>query len=158
MMTRFAVKNYKCLKDVSIPLTSLHVIIGQNDSGKTSLLEAILALHRTKEGPLLNAFPNQWEGRELVYELAKLPCVSFEASFRNSQNKLDQEIFYSISINFNQTKRSCSSTLEWLRSTKKIDISQNPIVLRKEPRSNLARPLRSYVTRDEIGRFRASAI
>ena len=41
MLTQFSVKNYKCLADVTLPLTPIHVLIGQNDTGKTSLLEAI---------------------------------------------------------------------------------------------------------------------
>ena len=39
-LSRFGVKNYKCLGDIDIPLTPIHVLIGQNDAGKTSLLEA----------------------------------------------------------------------------------------------------------------------
>ncbi len=39
-LSRFGVKNYKCLVDIDIPLTPIHVLIGQNDAGKTSLLEA----------------------------------------------------------------------------------------------------------------------
>ena len=50
VMTRFGVKNYKCLKEVDIPLTPIHVIIGQNDAGKTSLLEAMLAFFRRRFG------------------------------------------------------------------------------------------------------------
>ena len=45
-LSRFRVQNYKCLADVDIPLTPFHVIIGENDSGKTSLLEAIGKLYR----------------------------------------------------------------------------------------------------------------
>jgi AAA ATPase domain len=41
--TDFSVKNYKCLADVSLPLTPIHVIIGKNDTGKTSLTQAIHA-------------------------------------------------------------------------------------------------------------------
>ena len=41
------VNNYKCLVGVDFPLTPIHVIIGQNDSGKTNLLEAMLALSRS---------------------------------------------------------------------------------------------------------------
>ena len=43
-LSRFGVKNYKCLGDIDIPLTPIHVLIGPNDSGKTSLLEAMAAL------------------------------------------------------------------------------------------------------------------
>ena len=42
MLSHFSVKNYKCLADVSLPLTPIHVLIGQFDTGKTSLSEAIL--------------------------------------------------------------------------------------------------------------------
>ena len=42
-LSRFGVKNYKCLGEIDIPLTPIHVLIGQNDCGKTSLLEAMAA-------------------------------------------------------------------------------------------------------------------
>ena len=31
-LSRFGVKNYKCLGEIDIPLTPIHVIIGENDS------------------------------------------------------------------------------------------------------------------------------
>ena len=43
MINSFRVKNYKALQSVEVPLTQIHVLIGQNDTGKTSLLEAIHA-------------------------------------------------------------------------------------------------------------------
>jgi len=42
MITRFQATNYACLKDVSLTLTPLHALVGPNDSGKTTLLNAIL--------------------------------------------------------------------------------------------------------------------
>ncbi len=80
MISRFAVKNYKCLEDVDIPLTPIHVVIGQNDSGKTSLLEAVLALSKTTECNLKDCFPGEWNGRELVFEGADKPQIEFMAS------------------------------------------------------------------------------
>ena len=44
-LSRFQVHNYKCLTNVDIPLTPFHVIIGENDSGKTSLLEAMARVY-----------------------------------------------------------------------------------------------------------------
>jgi len=41
MITRFQAVNYACLKDVSLELTRLHALVGPNDSGKTTLLNAI---------------------------------------------------------------------------------------------------------------------
>jgi predicted ATPase len=66
MLTRFRVRDYKCLADVDIPLTPLHVVIGDNESGKTSLLESMYALFRTASMPLAEAFPGVWTGAELV--------------------------------------------------------------------------------------------
>src|SRR5436190_17976472 len=82
MMTRFGVKNYKCLKEVDIPLTPIHVIIGQNDAGKTSLLEAMLALFRSRQKQLLYAFPGKWKGTELVFEDATTPMVELKGTFQ----------------------------------------------------------------------------
>ena len=44
MITRFGVKNFKALRDVELELTPLHVLIGPNDSGKTSILQALAAV------------------------------------------------------------------------------------------------------------------
>ena len=75
MIEHFSVKNYKALESVSIPLTPIHVVIGQNDSGKTSLLEAIHAFCSSTQGPLIDAFPGMWTGRELVHFGADKPVV-----------------------------------------------------------------------------------
>ena len=66
MIGQFSVKNFKALESVTIPLTVVHVLIGQNDSGKTSLLEAIHAFCGSTQGSLPDAFPGSWVGRELV--------------------------------------------------------------------------------------------
>ena len=89
MMTRFHVRNYKCLKDVDIPLTPIHVLIGQNDSGKTSLLEAMYALFKVDESPDA-AFPGDWTGRELVNLAAAEPRIELGAvcSRRTGQVRL----------------------------------------------------------------------
>ena len=39
-LSRFGVTDYKCLGEVDVPLTPMHVLIGPNDSGKTRFLEA----------------------------------------------------------------------------------------------------------------------
>ena len=80
MIKQFSVKNYKALEWVSIPLTPIHVVIGQNDSGKTSLLEAIHSFCSSTQGPLVDAFPGMWTGRELVHFGADKPVVELCAS------------------------------------------------------------------------------
>ena len=76
MMTRFQVKNYKCLGVVDIPLTPIHVLIGQNDAGKSSVLEAMYALFRSSTMPIKDVFPEIWVGRELVHEQSTGSTVS----------------------------------------------------------------------------------
>jgi predicted ATPase len=66
MIKQFRVQNYKALRDVTLNLTPLHVLIGPNDSGKTSLLEAIAALCRSTAFPIADAFLGQWDGRALL--------------------------------------------------------------------------------------------
>ncbi len=65
-LSRFGVKNYKCLGEIDVPLTPIHVLIGENDAGKTSLLEAVAAYCLSPEKPLAGLFPRPWSGRELV--------------------------------------------------------------------------------------------
>jgi predicted ATPase len=44
MITKLHVQNFKCLRDVSVDLEPFTVLIGKNDTGKTSFLEAVEAL------------------------------------------------------------------------------------------------------------------
>ncbi len=76
MITRFRVQNFKALRDVTVELTPVHLLIGPNDSGKTSILEALAALSRSPEQPLAAAFLGHWSGRQLVWRgEADLPVV-----------------------------------------------------------------------------------
>ena len=38
------VKNFRCLVDVTVPITDNTVLVGENNSGKTALLEALKAV------------------------------------------------------------------------------------------------------------------
>jgi predicted ATPase len=67
MIKQLQIQNYKALRDVTLQLTPLHVLIGPNDSGKTSILEAIAALCRSVDHPLSSAFTGAWKGLELVW-------------------------------------------------------------------------------------------
>ncbi|QDT47332.1 recombination protein F [Symmachiella dynata] len=68
MITQFRVQNYKALRDVTLDLTPIHVLIGPNDSGKTSILEAIAALCRSVHVSIEKAFAGRWNGRDLVWK------------------------------------------------------------------------------------------
>jgi predicted ATPase len=68
MITRLRVQNYKALRDITLDLTPIHVLIGPNDSGKTSLLEALATLCRSVDHPLSQAFVGSWQGADLVWQ------------------------------------------------------------------------------------------
>lgn len=87
MLSHFSVKNYKCLADVSLPLTPIHVLIGQNDTGKTSLFEAIRTSTITAQKfdtdwkTFREVFAGEWNGRELVWLKAPEPQCSATLTF-----------------------------------------------------------------------------
>jgi hypothetical protein len=94
MLTYFRVQNYKCLENVELPLTPIHVIIGPNDSGKTSLLEAMLIYMRSTGLPinLRDAFPYGWQGTELVFNGAKESPVRLMALGEESRAARTKDI------------------------------------------------------------------
>ena len=67
MIKQFSVKNYKALRDVKLDLTPIHVLIGPNDSGKTSILDALAALCRSTDHALQYAFQGSWSSAQLVW-------------------------------------------------------------------------------------------
>ena len=67
MIKRLKVKNFKALRDVEVSLTPIHVLIGPNDSGKTSILDALAAICRSVDHNLADAFLGSWKGSELVW-------------------------------------------------------------------------------------------
>jgi predicted ATPase len=81
MLNRFHVENYKCLRDVTVPLTPIHVLIGQNDAGKSSLLEALYAFFRSSHYALPEAYSGHWLGDDLVYEGAADPKIALEGTW-----------------------------------------------------------------------------
>lgn len=68
MITQFHVANYKALRDVTLDLTPIHVLIGPNNSGKSSLLEAIALLGRSVEQNANGWWPNGTNLRGLLWD------------------------------------------------------------------------------------------
>lgn len=99
MITRFHVKNYKALRDVTLDLTPIHVLIGPNNSGKTSILEAINALCRSTEFPLAEAFAGPWKSAELVWQNDVNSAVVLVATIDNGASGFQ----YTLSCRFEVT-------------------------------------------------------
>lgn len=53
MITHLTIKNFKCLQKISLELGPFTVLIGPNDAGKSSILDAIHILGRTAREPLI---------------------------------------------------------------------------------------------------------
>jgi predicted ATPase len=75
MLQSFHIQNFKCLRDTTLELGPFTVLIGPNDSGKTSILDALRLLGQTFTHPFTDVFviPNQFDalvwGREVGLEI-----------------------------------------------------------------------------------------
>ena len=103
MIKQFRVQNYKALRDVTLDLTPIHVLIGPNDSGKTSLIEAVAALCRSVDYPLAQAFVGRWDGTDLVRACDADEIVSLAVRDENEATK--SEIDYEIAVRFSRSGR-----------------------------------------------------
>ena len=124
MITRFRVQNYKALRDVTLDLTPIHVLIGPNDSGKTSILDAIAALCRSVDHVLPQAFTGSWDGRGLVWRGAPDRDISFQASGRDSNGM----VTYQLSCRFPPSGRDVTVAEEDFRLV--TDTSAEPLEVR----------------------------
>ena len=110
MIKRLRVKNFKALRDIEVEFTPIHVLIGPNDSGKTSILDVIAALCRSVDHPLAHAFLGSWKGTELVWNgHPDLPVII--------EVDLDDETItaYGISVLFGMVNRKVDIQSEFLR-------------------------------------------
>ncbi len=123
MIKKLRVKNFKALRDIEIELTPIHVLIGPNDSGKTSILEVLAALCRSVDHELNDAFLGCWKGTELVWAgLLQVP-VSIDVDF------VDESIAsYGISVLFGSHKNKADIRSEFFKegtSTVQLDHLEN---------------------------------
>src|SRR5262245_26036265 len=79
MITRLVVDNFKALRHVEVGLQPVTVLIGPNDSGKSSFLEAVYALGESTRANLVNCFFSSWQERELVHQQSKEAFVRCRA-------------------------------------------------------------------------------
>ena len=93
MIKKLRVKNFKALRNIEIELTPIHVLIGPNNSGKTSILEVLAALCRSVDHKLNEAFLGSWKGAELVWTVNPQLPINLVADFDDPKIKT-----YSISL------------------------------------------------------------
>lgn len=117
LLTKFGVKNYKCLAEVEIALGPLHVLIGPNDAGKTSLLEALSAFFASGSRPVSEIFPEPWTGQELVFEARRSEPIKFWGEWELPDQVSDFEasrIAYGLAIRFPPEGHQCRIEDEWV--------------------------------------------
>ena len=112
MITKLRVQNYKALRDVTLDLTPIHALIGPNDSGKTSVLEALSAVCRSADAPLSSAFRGSWQGRELVWNHAD-SAVTITVSMSVS----GCELSYALACEFGERDRRVVASGEAIETT-----------------------------------------
>ncbi len=117
-LSRFGVKNYKCLGEIDIPLTPIHVLIGENDAGKTSLLEAMAALHASSRKALPQVFPMPWTGRELVLHASGEPRVELWGEWQTLPTDEpitgDATFRYGFAVDFPAEGNHCRTSGDWI--------------------------------------------
>src|SRR2546429_4382029 len=124
MITRFQVQNYKALRDVTLDLTPMHVLIGPNDAGKTSILEAITALCRSVDYPLEQAFTSSWQGSDLVWRHTPDLPVSLGVVAEEEQRQFE----YQLSCIFTPNGRTIyiqSEQFKHIKESRTVDLPRS---------------------------------
>lgn len=97
MITQFSVQNYKSIKNLSINLGRINVLIGENGCGKSNILEAFVLASATSENKLDNEFLSS---RGLRVTKPELMRSAF--NIENTNNPISLE--YKSSPNLNEIK------------------------------------------------------
>lgn len=91
MIKSLSVKSFKSLEDVTIEFSSINAIVGQNNTGKTSILKAISAVSKIPQSVKIeDAFGNDWlSSAEIVSNGMPGLEVLFDASFEHLNQKFE---------------------------------------------------------------------
>jgi len=89
MLTKLAIKNYRSIFDLVIPLSDLNLVIGANGSGKSNLYKALRLLSNIATGGVIKSIAQEggiqssfWAGPELSSKM-----MVGEANFEGSHKK-----------------------------------------------------------------------
>jgi len=87
MITQVRIQNYKCLADVALELGPFNVLIGPNDTGKTSVLEALDILSRLTRESVSDAFKEYAPPGDALTHGSESSHVCFGASLGRGASK-----------------------------------------------------------------------
>ena len=91
MITKFDIKNFKSIKEASVELKNLNLLMGLNGMGKSSFLQVILLLMQSdklEEGVIdLNGILAQiGQGKDALYQFASEDYIAFGLQFSPDKN------------------------------------------------------------------------
>ncbi|MET1257161.1 AAA family ATPase [Aliikangiella maris] len=110
MLYALAIKNYRSILELIIPLQQLNVITGENGTGKSNLYKALRLLAETAQGGVINSLANEgglnstfWAGPENISRRMKRGEVAVEGGPRQQVKRLKmgfagEDFGYSISL------------------------------------------------------------
>ncbi len=96
-LRQIGIKNFRCLRDVEVELGPFNVLVGPNDSGKTSFLKAIESLGNLAKGKGLAAvFPlveaESFRFADALRDARGTGRLGFEAILSTDQGSLDYKL------------------------------------------------------------------
>lgn len=100
MIEQVSIKNFKTLKDISVPLKPLNLLTGLNGTGKSSFIQVLLLLRQSaldttlvKGNLKLNGNLVQLgKGKEILYQYAEKEEIEIEVTFSDSGYKWDMYV------------------------------------------------------------------
>jgi energy-coupling factor transporter ATP-binding protein EcfA2 len=90
------VERFRAISNVTVRLGSFNVLIGPNDQGKTSFLEAVYALAAATRNPIAESFWSPWRGRNLVHQ-GDSQGVQLSA-FLGGNQRSEADVEYSLAV------------------------------------------------------------
>jgi predicted ATPase len=88
MITQLKLGNYKCFRSMSMNLGPFNVLIGPNNSGKSSVLDALVQLGHTVEHPLSLVFSGSFIPRTMAWDARQEEPISIEVEVEGKENEL----------------------------------------------------------------------
>ncbi len=150
MITRIEALNYRCLRDISVPLSRFHVLVGPNASGKTTFLDVIgfmrdlvtedidVALAKRTQNPAEFLFGRTGDRFELAIE-AEIPSALQKRDTASKTLGFDT-IRYEIAIGFDETQRQFEFKAErclLMKARPRTPTQHNEFPVTRRPRNSL---------------------
>lgn len=135
MITSVTIKNFKCLRDMTVHLEPFTVFVGTNGSGKTSFLQALDLLCRTFRPQLAQLEVEYLQNRTFgATEDVELSCKSDETHLRYRTNSQKPQQHHSRKWSGEGAAFAINGdSLDWKQWQPQHGLLPNPVWLRLDP-------------------------